>query len=204
MKPKSIGLIPATLMTTLLLTMVGCGSEDSAAKQELVDFAKQMVSEQQAANRSLQSQSEQLSTAAKELVASDAVARAELISAGSQLHEGISQERHEVNRMRDELVSEQRAIALQRNRDPMVAAAIQHVGIAMVCIMPLAVCWLVIRGAHHAPVTRETTELLLLELSGQTNRFGPRRPRLFPPVIFRSRPQKISHTGEGDDIDNSN
>jgi hypothetical protein len=189
---------------TMLLMMGGCGSEDSAAKQELVDFAKQMVSEQQAANRSLQSQSEQLSTAAKELVASDALARAELISAGSQLHEGISQERHEVNRMRDELVSEQRAIASQRNRDPMVAAAIQHVGIAMVCIMPLAVCWLVIRGAHDAPVTRETTELLLLELSGQTNRFGPRRPRFFPPVIFRSRPQNLSHTGETNDIDNSN
>jgi len=198
MKLRPLWLIPATLMTmTMLLMMGGCGSEDSAAKQELVDFAKQMVSEQQAVSRSLLSQSEQLSVAAKELVASDAVARAELIAANSELQAGIQEERHEVNRMRDELVSEQRAIAMQRHRDPIVAAAIQHVGIALVCIMPLAVCWLVIRGAYHAPVTRETCEILLLEFCGQTNRFG--QPS--PPLI-ETRPHNIPHTGESNDIDN--
>ena len=182
---------------TMLLMMGGCGSEDSAAKQELVDFAKQMVSEQQAVSRSLLSQSEQLSVAAKELVASDAVARAELISANGELQAGIQAERHEVNRMRDELVSEQRAIASQRHRDPIVAAVIQHVGIALVCIMPLAVCWLVIRGAYHAPVTRETCEILLLEFCGQTNRFS--QPT--PPLI-ESSPPTIPSIGESHDIDN--
>lgn len=184
MKPHPLWLIPATLAMAILLTTGGCSDEDSATKQELVDFAKKMVAEQQAASRSLQSQSEQLSAAAKELVASDAVARAELISAGSQLHEGIAQERQELNRARDELVSEQRVLAAQRHRDPIIATAIENVGFAALCLAPLSICWLVIRGAYNSPITNETCEALLLELAGETDRFGPPRRR-FPPLIFR-------------------
>ena len=115
MNPRAMWLIAVTLTATVVITLVGCSDGDSAARQELVDFAKQMVAEQQAASRSLQSQSAQLSAAAKELVASDAAARAELISAGSQLHAGIAQQRQELDRVRDELVSEQRAIARSRH-----------------------------------------------------------------------------------------
>ena len=93
MNPKAMWLIVATLTATAVITLVGCSDGDAAARQELVDFARQMVAEQQAASRSLQSQSAQRSTAAKELVASDATARAELISAGSRLHQGIAQQR---------------------------------------------------------------------------------------------------------------
>ena len=181
MNPKVMWLIVATLTATVVITLVGCSDGDAAARQELVDFARQMVAEQQAASRSLQSQSAQLSTAARELVASDAAARAELISAGSRLHQGIAQQRQELDRARDELVSEQRAIASQRHRDPVIAAAIANVGFAAIGVLPLAVCWLVIRAAQHAPVTDETTQILLLELAGETDRFGDRPRRIDSP-----------------------
>ena len=76
MNPKVMWLIGATMTASAVITLVGCSDGDGAARQELVDFARQMVAEQQAASRSLQSQSTQLSTAAKELVASDAAAQA--------------------------------------------------------------------------------------------------------------------------------
>jgi hypothetical protein len=175
-------LIP-TAMLTMLITLSGCRNESQAHRQ-LAEFARQTVRQQSELTRSITDQSAELTQASKELVAADALARQQMIATHGELQQQIGEERNAIDGMRAEVVQDQRVIAAQRHRDPIIATAIENVGFGAICALPLVVCWLVIRGAHNSPITNETCEVLLLELAGETDRFGPPQRR-FTPLIFR-------------------
>ena len=172
-----------TAMLTMLITSFGCQNESQAYRQ-LAEFARQTVQQQSELTRSITDQSAELTQASKELVAADAQARQEMIATHGELQQQIGEERSAIDDMRAEVVQDQRGLAAQRHRDPIIATAIENVGFGAICALPLAVFWLVIRGAHNSPITNETCEVLLLELAGRTDHLGPPRRR-FPPLIFR-------------------
>ena len=71
----------------------------------------------------------------------------------------------EIGRQRDQLEEDRREIATQRQRDPIVAAAILDIGIVLACLLPLALCVYVLRVACRAGESDSAVaELLVQEL----------------------------------------
>ena len=158
------------LISSVILAMIaGCSSSD----ERLAQFAERSVETQRQQNDSIARQSEAvvreshaLATAAQQLVTQDAQARQDMIRGQQQLRDEFHEERSGVDRQRAALDDERRGIAEQRQRDPIVAAAIERVGVLMGCLTPLALAAyaLVLMGRtrNQAP---ELEELLLRDLT---------------------------------------
>jgi hypothetical protein len=136
----------------IALIVAGCESHD----EKLADFAEHSMETQQRQNEIIGRQSEQvvlesraLAEAAKEVVAADAQARQELISAQREMNQGLQAERAGVHQQRDQLERERRDIAAQRFRDPLIAATLQTLGLLLICIAPLALTAYALRQLHR-------------------------------------------------------
>jgi hypothetical protein len=169
--------ITLLISPAILAMIVGCSSSD----ERLAQFAEQSVQTQHQQNDALARQSEavvheshELAEAAQQLVSRDAQARQDLIQSQRQLHEELHQEQSGVDRQRDALDQERRAIAEQRQRDPIMAAAIERTGMLLACLAPLtlAAYVLVLMGRSHNQAP-ELEELLLGELTAGEPNFSP-------------------------------
>ena len=78
---------------------------------------------------------------ASQLVESDSKARTELAA----LQRDLQQDQAEIGRQRDQLETDRRQIAEQRHRDPLIAAAITSIGLILACLLPLLLCWALLR-----------------------------------------------------------
>ena len=164
------------------LAMVGCGESPDMRDQRLAEFARQSMAEQQKQNARIADQSKavvdesyQLAQAAKELVNLDAQARRELLAAQSNLSSQLAQQQSVVDAKRDELEQERREIAGKRNRDPIIASAIQYTGLILGCLAPLAICAFVIRQMQsQEPDHAAVADLLIQELTKPKILPGPK------------------------------
>jgi hypothetical protein len=169
-----------TLLVVLTLTLIGCRS---AQDERLADFARQAAEQQTRQNermaqqsQAVVQQSQRLTEAAQELVERDAEARRELVEAQHQLHSGIASERVSVDRQREDLETERREMAAQRGRDPIIAAALEGLGVLLACLLPLVICFYVLRHLGGEPAGEEALgELLVSELTAE-------RPLFLPPI----------------------
>ncbi len=165
--------IANSLVLALALAMVGCGESPDMRDQRLAEFARHSMAEQQKQNARIADQSKavvdeshQLAQAAKELVNLDAQARRELLAAQSDLTSQLAQQQSVVDAKRDELEQERREIAGKRNRDPIIASAIQYTGLILGCLAPLAICAFVIRQMQsQEPDHAALADLLIQELN---------------------------------------
>ena len=165
--------IAKSLALALALAMVGCGESLDMRDQRLAEFARQSMAEQQKQNARIADQSKavvdeshQLAQAARELVNLDAQARRELLAAQSDLSSQLAQQQSVVDAKRDELEKERREIAGRRNRDPIIASAIQYTGLVLGCLAPLAICAFVIRQMQsQEPDHAAVAELLVQEFT---------------------------------------
>ena len=133
------------------LGMAGCSRPDMR-DQRLAEFAKESMARQAQQNehiarqsQSIVQESQKLAAAAEQLVTHDAKARQELVAAHDHLNTQLNQQRAAIDAGRDQLELERRQLAQQRHRDPIVAAAIQNVGLIVACLLPLIVAVFVIR-----------------------------------------------------------
>ena len=172
----------------MLLATAGCSPVPDMRDQRLVEFAHRSMEQQAKQNQYIAQQSQavveesqELAEASKELVASDAKARQDLIGAQERLTAQLHEQRAAVAAGRDQLEAERKQIAEQRHRDPLVAAAIQNVGLIIACLLPLIVCIFVIRQmSRPEPDDAAVAELLVHELVTD-------QPRLLPgPSIRRA------------------
>ncbi len=158
--------IPTTLL--VLLTTTACNSSD----QQLAEFSERAARRQQLQNETIAKQSEAIidvnrrsADATKALVDADAAARRELIRAQHQLNSEVHTERANVDRQREQLALEHREIAAQRNRDPMIAAAIEGAFLLIACLAPLIlVAYALSRLDRGGDAAEELGEILLKEL----------------------------------------
>ena len=172
------------LVLALALAMVGCGESPDMRDQRLAEFARQSMAEQQKQNDRIADQSKavvdeshQLAQAAKELVTLDAQARRELLAAQSDLASQLAQQQSVGDAKRDELEQERREIAGKRNRDPIIASAIQYTGLILGCLSPLAICAFVIRQMQaQEPDHAAVADLLIQELAKPKLLPGPKLP----------------------------
>ena len=75
---------------------------------------------------------------------------------------------------RDQLEQERQQIAEKRHRDPVIAIAIETAGMAIACLLPLVICFFVIRQMQtQEPDHAAVAELLIQEFSGEQRRLLP-------------------------------
>ena len=80
---------------------------------------------------------------------------------------------------RDQLELDRQQIAEKRHRDPIIAIAIEIAGLALACLLPLVICFFVIRQMQtQEPDHAAVAELLIHEFSGE-------QPRLLPGPLWR-------------------
>jgi hypothetical protein len=91
------------------------------------------------------------------------------------LQREIQTERNEIGYQRDQLEAERREIADSRNRDPIIAAAISRVTMVVISLLPLLICWLLLRQKIEPANDQQMTELLLDDLVSA-------EPWLMPPA----------------------
>ncbi len=123
-----------------------------------------------ATTRQMARMQHEVAEGSKKLVEADAKAREELTSMQHELRG----DQADIGHQRDQLESERREIATQRQRDRIVAAAITNVGVVVACLLPLLVCVYVLWSAGRKDDSDSVvTEMLVQELVSE-------RPMLLP------------------------
>ena len=87
-------------------------------------------------------------------------------------------ERTDLNAQRNRLGAERQLIALQRQREPLIAESIKQVGILALCLLPLIVCalLLLLRKSNEPDDGNAIAETLVSDLMSA-------RPTLFVPAL---------------------
>ena len=85
-------------------------------------------------------------------------------------------ERTQLNEQRDRLEAERQEIAVQRQREPLIAESIQQVGTLALCLLPLIVCALLLRKSNEPDDGNVIAETLVSDLMSA-------KPTLFVPVL---------------------
>ena len=181
-----------TMFLALLVMTAGCGDAPDFRDQRLAEFAQQTMIEQRKQNERIADQSEavvqessQLAETAKKLVEHDAQTRREMIAAQTELTSQLNQQQSVVDAGRDQLEQERQQIAENRQRDPVIAMAIENTGLAIACLLPLVICFFVIRQMQtQEPDHAAVAELLIQEFSGD-------QPRLLSGPLWR--PLALEH-----------
>jgi leucyl-tRNA synthetase len=183
---------PRTTLVLIVIwpTVTGCAEPPD---KRLAEFAQQSVAQQARQNEQLVQQNQQVAEAARELVTADAHARQEAIQMQREVAQreaesrrelaalqrevqtAIQQDRQSLNRQHEDLEHERRQIAQQRQRDPILAAAISSAVLVLACLAPLLLCWYVLHVAgRSSPDDAAVSELLIQELAGEQPRLLPR------------------------------
>jgi len=153
-------IVLTTSALAAMLPIAGCDSAD----QRLVQQAETASQRQADQNRQIAHQNHQIAEATNRLVEADAQARKETLSLQRDLQKG-----------HNELGAERRELAAQRHDEPIIAAVLTNVGLALACLLPLVLCWYLLHGLKQEPIDIELNELLVSELAADS-------PILFPPL----------------------
>ncbi len=175
-----------TWMIPFLLIVAGCSSSDD----RLIELGQQSCDRQAQQNDTIATQAKQVTETTRQFVEAEGQARQEILRIQSELVDRDAQCRQELNtlqretqaaveagrqnldRQREDLEAERRQIATERQRAPIIAAAIQQVGLWLACLLPLALCGYLLHVLRHtANNDVAVTELLVEELTTDRPRF---------------------------------
>ncbi len=160
-------------MAVAITCVAGCGKPPDMRDQRLAEFAQDVMKTQKEQNdriadqsQAVVKQSQHVAEAARDLVRHDAEARREMVLVHADLVSRIDKQRSVVEEARDRLEQERSEIAHRRSRDPVIARAVESVGLSVLCLVPVAVSLYVIRQmtAGHAD-DGVVAELLTVELA---------------------------------------
>ena len=143
----------------IVLTGIVTGCEEDE-NQRLAEMAERNLERQAEQNRQMNEMQRRVAEGAQRLVEADAQARQEMVT----LQREVQAERTEVGRQRDRLEEERRELAAQRHRDPIVASAITYLGLLLACLLPVGVCWLLLRCRPEPIDDVAVVEVLLEDL----------------------------------------
>jgi hypothetical protein len=177
------------LIAGLAITMLGC-SED----QRLAEMAQDATERQAEQNQEMARLNQDIAENNRCLIQADAESRKEVLQVQRELigrdeqgrrelnalqrdtQAGIRQERSSLDRQHEELDDERKEIAQQRNRDPIVAAAVTSLGVVLACLAPIVLAVYLLRTVNRQePTDAELAELLVQEIASD-------RSMLFSPV----------------------
>jgi hypothetical protein len=160
-------------MAAMIICIAGCGKRPDMRDQRLAEFAQDVMKTQKEQNdriadqsQAVVRQSQHVAEAARDLVRHDAEARREMVLVHADLVSRLDQQRAVVEEARDRLEQERREIAHRRSHDPVIARAVESVGLSIICLVPVAVSLYVIRQMTAGHVDDAVVaELLTVELA---------------------------------------
>lgn len=153
---------------------------DGQASQDVIELQRELV-ESEAVART------ELIAIQQDLVERDAQGRQELTELQRETHAAIAKERQNVDRQREGLADERKQIAKERQRAPVIAAAIVQVGLITACLAPLLLAAYLLHVLRHSSEEDAgVTELLVEEIVTDRPRFLP-RPNS-PPMLPSTAP----------------
>lgn len=162
----------------ICLVVAGCESSD----ERLVWFAEQSAQRQAEQNREMAALNREVAQAHQELIG---------------LQQDLEKQQAEINRGRDLLESERREIAKQRHRDPILAAAINNVGLILACLVPLALAGYLLYCLRDRSDDQVVSEILIEELVSEHPVLLP-SPQPTPSAIEDHREPKPPWTAMAD------
>jgi hypothetical protein len=163
---------------------VGCGSADD----RLVELSEKSLTRQAEQNQQMAQQTTQVAQATSQLIAADAQARQDLIAAQAQLQHDLQTEREGLERNHGVLQAERKELAAQRHRDPIVAAAIIQAATLLACLLPIVLCFAILRALRHEATDSALDEVLIQELTAPQLFLSERRPSPAPLLENHSQP----------------
>jgi len=152
------------------LIVAGCADNQD---QRLAGFAQDAMATQALQNQHIADQatavvqeSHELAEAAGDLVEHDAHARHDMILAFRDLTSQLNRHKAQVDAGRERLEAERREVARLRLRDPVIAAAIQGLGLMLASMFPLGmVAYVIYQMSRQEPDHVAVSELLITDLA---------------------------------------
>jgi hypothetical protein len=129
-----------------LLVMTSCDEDD----ERLAQFAAESVRQQAEQNREMSQLNREVAQSHQDLIG---------------LQQNLEEQQVGVNHQRDQLESERHEIAKQRHRDPIIAAAINNVGLVLACLIPLGLAGYLLYCLRNQKDDPIVTELLIEEIT---------------------------------------
>lgn len=162
------------VLVLTVMTSIGCDKDERFAQNAAQAMESQLRQNEIIARQSekVVDESRALAETAKELVAADSQSRGEMIQAQRELQVSLHQERVEIDRQRSMLEMERNEIAEQRNRDPIIAAALHAMGIIVACTLPLLLAGYALRQMNSTvDESMELGNLLIDEFTSPSPAF---------------------------------
>jgi TolA-binding protein len=155
-----------TLWIAVIVLIAGCSSDAKVAR-----IAEKAADRQAEQNKEMVRLQHEVAAASKDLVAADAQARKEM----AEVHHNLTEQQHNIHQQHNQLEHERQDIARQRQRDPIIAAAIQDGGLIIACLLPLLLAALVIWRLRDSGEELQTlNQVLIQELVAEEPRLLPR------------------------------
>ncbi len=137
-------------LAAVVLLAAGCSSRDHRLTR--------MAEQQAKLNQEMVRLNRDVVAGMTRLTEENAEFRKEALAVQKQLHE-----------QRGELVKKQEALDEERRRfaqhDPLVAKAVTHIGLVLACLLPLGLCWYLLRQPVDQQLEPAVNELLLQDLT---------------------------------------
>ena len=171
--PKMSRRSMVTASAVVIVVIAGCDEQPDMRDQRLAQFAQDVMKTQKQQNdriaaqsQAVVKQSQHVTEAARDLVRHDAEARREMVLVHADLVGRLDRQREAVDEARDRLEQERIEIAERRNRDPVIARAVESVGRSLLCLVPVVVSLFVVRQMTAGHIDDAVVaELLTVELS---------------------------------------
>lgn len=157
----------------VVLLLAGCGESD----ERLTRVALESTGQQADQNRRMGELQREIAGGTRVLIEADAQARQQF----AEFQREMAEQQAEIGRQRDQLESERRSLAAARQRDSLLARAVEGMAQLMACLLPLAIGLLVLWPRPETPESAELAVLLVDELSRTPLRLtGPPLPAESP------------------------
>jgi hypothetical protein len=151
--------IRTLLLISTIPPIAGCQNDDS----RVAEVARAAAERQAKQSQQLAESSASLTEGARQLVESAGRSQESLVD----IQRRLESQQAEIGRQRDQLEKERQAIASQRYREPIIAAALAQAALLIACLLPLVVCWLVLRSDLSSKPEDVGTEVLIEELAAE-------------------------------------
>jgi hypothetical protein len=171
------------LFPIVLAALVTSGCEDQQAdRDERLHSANQAALEsQRQQNQLVAAQSQALADNSRQITA----AAQAVLSHEKEVRSQLNQQQQQLDAGRSDLEKQRQVSAQQRGREPLIAAAVQSVGLWLACTTPLVLALYVLRLMFaQSPEHAAVAELLVSELTTE-------QPKLLPAPVFS--PARLVH-----------
>lgn len=138
------------------LFLLGCDGRDARLER----VTQQSLAQQAAQNSEMARMQAEVATGAKQLVEADARSRAEFTA----LHGKLQDEQSAIGHQRDVLDQDRKALAVQRDRDLLLAAALDQAGLLLACLTPLVLGGYALYVASRSSGDDQLTEIAIEQL----------------------------------------